>query len=170
ARLRVSSRRPNDYVNQSSTWDHCRIRHLDLERTANWPRNSHIKRILSLNASNAAPSQQRKPLKRIRLIDTIIDDPSRNPRDIRKSEYSRIAIILAGDYDSATRFGAHLPAGWDLSSHCSRVSAKAKALCEVWRSDQDCEGIVAGFEVGGLDTGGLLACWGVAVGYNGIET
>ena len=79
-------------------------------------------------------------------------------------------IIIAIDYDPAVRIRAGLPAHRDLFGHGPRIPAESKARCEVWRVNEDLEGILAGLEVDRLDAGCLKAIWGVAVGYDGVET
>ena len=107
---------------------------------------------------------------RIRFLDAIINDAPCNLRHIRQTELCRVAVIHAGDDDSAVGFSTLLPANGHLYGHCSGIFAEAAALCEVFGSDQDGEGICAGLEVDGSDSKGFWSVGGVAVGYNGIET
>lgn len=63
-----------------------------------------------------------------------------------------------------------LPADREPFSHCSRIHAEAKLFRKIWRVYEEIEGVFAGLEVGGLDIGGLLAVWCVAVVYDDIDT
>lgn len=98
------------------------------------------------------------------MIDAVVDDPPGLLRDIRISKHTRIAIILAVDYDSTLPILSHLPSGRDLDGHGSRISAESKARGEVWCSNKNCESIVTGFEVDGLDAGSFWIVWRITMG------
>ena len=127
------------------------------------PRNSHIESILILQAIHTTPFEQRHPLMRIRRVDTVVDDLSRDLGDIGKSEYRRIMIVDAVDYDPAFRIGTKLPAERDLDGLCPSIPAESMALGELWLTDKDMKGIFAGFEVGRQHSSGFLGIWGIAV-------
>ena len=104
------------------------------------------------------------------MVDAVIDDPSRNLRDIRISEDSRVAVVLTVDYDSAIRIWSQLPSGRDLDGHGSRVPAESKGRGKGRCVNKDRESIFTGFEVDGLNVGGVSASRSVAVGHDRIGT